>query len=46
MASGQVRFRDIRVALSDFYQYGVLSCGYNDLRAVRSRDIRENAEFD
>lgn len=30
--------------MAAFFLCDILPCGYNDLRAVRSRDIRENAE--
>ena len=41
-----VRFSraDIREILNTTTIGDILPCGYNDLRAVRSRDIRENAE--
>ena len=44
MTSARFSRADIQEILNNTTISDILPCGYNDLRAVRSRDIRENAE--
>ena len=44
MTSARFSRADIREILNTTTIGDILPCGYNDLRAVRYRDIRENAE--
>ena len=44
MTSARFIRADIRENLNNTTISDILPCGYNDLRAVRYRDIRENAE--
>ena len=44
MTSARFSRADIREILNNTTISDILPCGYNDLRAVRFRDIRENAE--
>ncbi len=44
MTSARFSRADIREILNTTTSGDILPCGYNDLRAVRSHDIRENAE--